>query len=354
MALLAACGDDEGGPGPDLERPERAGPSRSVAIGFGAIPANRSHEGYIEAFATAAQYADVVTIQRTPPWADFLPGGTVSEVTEETTTLETDLLDRYNWLRAFYAIDPTDASVQRSRVADLPAGIDPGEGFEDPRLRDALVNYTAYVANNYEPDYLAIGVEVNMLYERSPAQFEAFVRAYEAAYDVAKAARPGMLVFPTFQLEDLLGRLDQVHEPHWEVLDAFRGKMDALAVTTFPFVGNIRAARDIPPDYYAQLVRYFEGPVLIAQAGYPSAPVEGEALIGTEQDQAEFLGRLQADAEANSFGLVSWVAPRDPAVASEGSGWSLKDTGLRRADGANKAAWPTWERWALRPLAGAG
>jgi hypothetical protein len=160
-----------------------------------------------------------------------------------------------------------------------------------------------------------------------------------------------MLVFPSFQLEDLLGRVDQVHEPHWEVLDPFRGRMDALAVTTFPFVGNVRSANDIAADYYEQLSRYFDGPLIIAQAGYPSAPVDGEALVGTQQDQDAFLSRLLTDADSLGFALVSWVAARDPAVASSGFGVLLRDTGLRRSDGSNKLAWATWEQWARRPLA---
>jgi hypothetical protein len=123
-------------------------------------------------------------------------------------------------------------------------------------------------------------------------------------------------------------------------------------VTTFPFVGNIQTARDIGPDYYAQLTRYFNGPIIIAQAGYASAPVDGRALIGTEEDQEAFLARLLADAEEHHFALVSWIAPRDPAVAAAGYGARLKDTGLRKGDGSNKLAWATWERWALRPFAG--
>lgn len=322
-----------------------------MRIGLGAVPANRTSDAYIDTFATAAQYADTIVIQRPPPWADFLPGGEISEETTATTELETSLLGQYSWLSVLFAIDVTDPAVQRARAVDLPAGIDPAEGFESDELRAALLAYTAYIAKNYRPEYLAIGVEINMLYERSRPQFDAFVALYRDVYDQAKAASPETLVFPTFQLEDLLGRLDQVHDPHWEVLDPFRGKMDALAVTTYPFAGNIRAATDIAPDYYDQLTRQFEGPIIVAPAGYPSAPVEGEALVGTEQDQATFLTRLLDDGERLGFELVSWVAARDPAAGAGGATAALKDAGLRRSDGANKAGWTTWEAWAVRPVA---
>ena len=34
-------------------------------------------------------------------WEEFFAGGETSEETEETTQLETDLLDQYDWLEAF-------------------------------------------------------------------------------------------------------------------------------------------------------------------------------------------------------------------------------------------------------------
>ncbi len=120
IALLSACADGKDAPGAEVERPEHGGPERQVAIGFSALPANRSQDSYLEVFETAARYGDVVTIQRAPPWSDFLPDGEISQATEDTTRLETALLDQYHWLQRFYAIDPTDSTVQRSRVAELP------------------------------------------------------------------------------------------------------------------------------------------------------------------------------------------------------------------------------------------
>ena len=53
-----------------------------------------------------------------------------------------------------------------------------------------------------------------MLYERNPAQFEAFVSLYQEAYDAAKHNNSRTKVFPTFQLEDLEGNFGAIHPPH--------------------------------------------------------------------------------------------------------------------------------------------
>jgi hypothetical protein len=369
LTLWAAClsfacgnGDDNGGsgspansgnaaPGPTVVRPEAAGDPRYVKLGFSSLPSERTSDSYIKAFATAAQYADVVLIQRTPPWEDFLPGGQVSDQTAQSTRLETDLLKEYSNLSLFYAIDPTDGVVQRSRLANLPPQIDPKAGFSDPKVREAFVAYAAYVAKNYKPDYMALGLEVNMTALRAPEQFEAFVTLYDEAYDVVKGNSPKTKVFPTFQLEDLEGTFGDVHPPRWDLLERFRGRMDALAISTYPFLGEAKSTADIRQDYYSQLKTHWDGEILISETGYASAPVEGKVIVGTEADQQAYLDRLLKEANDLKFSIVVWFAALDPAFASSGATSVFKDIGLRKSDGSNKLAWSTWEQWARRPLA---
>jgi len=322
-----------------------------LQLGLGSLPPERTNDAVVGAFATAAQYAEFILIQRTPPWEDFLPGGQESRATTNTTRLETGLLKQYHALGLFYAIDPTDGAVQRTRIANLPGNIDPQAGFADPALRNAFLAYTAYVAKNYNPAYLAIGVEVNMMYERNtPAQFESFVSLYKEAYDVAKGANPKIKVFPTFQLEVIEGSFGAAHPPHWEVLDAFRTKMDVLAISTYPYLGDARNAAEIRGDYFSQLRQRFKGEIIIAETGYASAPVEGRVNAGTEEDQLAYTQRLLADAERSGFTLVVWTPALDPAFARGGTANSLRDSGLRRSDGSNKLAWTTWEDWVRRPF----
>lgn len=353
LIVSAACDRNGEGasppPGPSVTRPEPEGEPRVTRLGLSALPAQQDIGSYIQSFATAAEFADIILLQRTPPWAEFMPGGTVSATTAETTRFETGLLDQYADLGLLFAIDPTDALVERSRIAGLPAGIDPAEGFNDPRLRTAFLGYTAYIVANYEPDYLAIGVEVNMLYARNRAQFDAFVSLYAEAYEAAKEARPEMKVFPTFQLEDLLGEADEIHAPHWEVLIPFTGKMDAFAISTYPF-RNHTTVSEIREDYYTQLQQHWEGEIIVSETGYSSEPVDGFLAVGTQEDQQAFVQRLEAESDAGLFSLIVWYAPRDPGFAAEGPVSRLRWIGLRATDGTPKLAWETWLAWTRRPL----
>jgi arabinogalactan endo-1,4-beta-galactosidase len=223
-------------------------------------------------------------------------------------------------------------------------------GFKDEQLRNAFKAYATYVAKNYKPEYMALGVEVNMMYERSPEQFAAFVKLYEETYDLVKATSPQTKVFPTFQLEDMEGTFGTPHPPQWEVLDEFSGRMDALALSTYPFLAGIRSTADIRPEAYAQIRGRWSGEIIIAETGHPSASVEGEVVTGTEEDQREYVKRLLTEAEKHGFSMVVWLAALDPAFPSGGSGAVFRNIGLRQANGANKLAWGAWEEWARRPL----
>lgn len=316
-------------------------------MGFSAMPAEQTTESYIQAFATAAQYGELILIQRAPPWREFFPNEQISQETIETTRLETALLRQYDGLRLVYAIDPTDPNVQRSRLANVPEGVT--QGFLDEDMRQAFVAYVRYVVRNYNPEYLAIGVEINMLQDRDPAQFAAFLSLYGEAYANAKDANPDTKVFPTFQLEDLEGRLENVHAPRWEALTPFTGKMDALAVSTYPYLTDIPTAEALGEQYYQQLGERFDGEVLIVDSAYPSTPIAGYALVGSEAEQARYLERLLNDAETSGLAGVIWRAALDPSYAREGTLAAFRDIGLRKGDGSNKAAWALWETWARRP-----
>ncbi len=352
--LVAACdgarNSDKPTPGPEVTRPAPEGPPRQVRLGLGAQPAKATRDVYVDTFATAARHAELVSIARVPPWEEFFPGAEVSEQTHALMHLERDLVRQYG-LSLLFAIDPTDGAVQRERIAGLPEQGGPGQGFLRADVQEALVAYAIYVATNYEPEYLAVGVEINMLRARSPGQFRAFMEAYTRVYDAVKSIRPATKVFPTFQLEDLLGRLTQEHAPEWEAVEAFGERIDALAVSTYPYLSSsVRLVREIPEDYYSQLRARFGGEILISEAGYASATTEGHTWVGTEQEQERFLQRLLEDAETNGFAAVVWVAERDPTERRRGSAAVLNDVGLRLSDGTDKLAWALWREWARRPL----
>jgi hypothetical protein len=343
-ALIAACGGDGKGD------PQTVGPPRSFMMGFSTLPRELNADSYADAFKLASSNGEMVLIQRTPPWKDFLPGADVSEDTAKTTASEKQAIADGH-LRLFFAIDPTDGSTGRDRLAGLPSALS-GRNFSDPDVRAAFVSYARYVALNYKPAYLALGVEINLYYDKNKDAMDDFKSLYAEAYDAVKKISPDTQVTVTFQYEDLQGVLptEDQHFADWPLLRSFAPKLDVMAISTYPSFAYASAAA-IPANYYSQLRAFTDRPIVIAQMGYSSAAAGGAQGMnsGTEQDQDAFLKRALVDAQEMKMPFVIWFAGWDPTYANNTPFGIFQHIGLLRADKTSKPAWNTWFAAARRP-----
>ena len=320
---------------------------RAFAMGISSVPAELTEASYGETFRLAGSAGEVILIQRTPPWQELL-GGAFSEETVLTTQRETALAEEHG-LDIFLAIDPTDGSRQRSRLAGLPDEL-LGAGFSDPAIHEALIDYARYIAETYRPKYLAFGVEMNGYQQHHPEDFERFVVIYHEAYEAVKEISPDTMVFPTFQFEELQGRLpfQDPLPPQWYLISRFEPRLDVLAISSYPDI-VFPDADEIPESYYAQLSLYTNRPIAIAGMGYSSRESEATSATDAEEAQAAFLRRTLDNAQQISMPFVVWFMGQDPSFTGE-SALDLGNSGLIQQDGTPKPAWDIWQETSLRPL----
>jgi hypothetical protein len=348
---LAACDiRNDGGsgvkPAPTL-RPQ--GAPRTFAMGISSVPPELTTASYEETFALAGQMGDVVLIQRTPPWEELI-SGQISEDTARATQREKELAQEHG-LDIFVAIDPTDPVTGRDQLLGLPPEL-ASAGFGDETVRNAFIAYAQYVAENYRPRYLALGVEINGYQHEHPEDFERFVTLYHEAYRAVKELSPESLVFPTFQFEELQGLLplDNPFPPQWFLINRFEPQLDLLAVSSFPSL-VFASPDDIPADYYGRIQTFTEQPIAISGVGYSSGTERAASERSAEEDQETFLQRTLDSAQQLRVPLLIWFIGQDPAFTSEAPYDKLAHVGLRRQDGSPKAAWDVWLDAARRPLA---
>ena len=341
----AACGGTDEPPPPT---PTASDQTRGFAMGISSLPPELTEESYIETFGLAGSAGEVILIQRTPPWAELLAGH-ISEDTVQATQREVELAEE-NGLELFIAIDPTDGSKRRSRLAGLPDELI-GAGFANEDIRHAFITYAEYIAESYQPKYLALGIEINSYQQHQPEDFERFVILYHETYEAVKAISPDTLIFPTFQLEELQGLLP-LEEPlrsQWHLISRFEPRLDLLAVSSFPGL-VFPTADEIPDAYFSQISLYSERPIAITGLGYSSAPAEDATRAEAEAAQAAFVRRTLNNAEQIGIALVVWFAGQDPTFTGEAPLDLLRDAGLIRQDGTAKPAWTIWTQTARRPL----
>ncbi|RLT28367.1 MAG: hypothetical protein DWI48_00975 [Chloroflexi bacterium] len=350
LVALAAmgCGARRGETSTPTATPRATtGQPRAYRMGFSALPTTLTDQAQQDAFDLGAKYGDVLLLQKPVAWSEFAAGGTPSTKTRMQTASERDHAQARG-LHLFIALDPFDPA-DRGRLASPPAGSETRD-LSDPSLRSALVAQAKYVAINYKPTYLAIGVEVNGTYERNPTQYQKFVEAYREAYSAAKSASPNTMVFPTFEYEQLLGLVpwEAPHPPRWELLRDFGERSDMFAISTYPSF-TYSVARKVPPDYYRQIKDQTKLPVAFASAGYASAPGRDGVNSSTPDEQRRFLQRLLGDADALASPLVIWFLRQDANHLTAPPFDLFQSIGLVDLKGINKQAWPIWESASMRP-----
>ena len=111
-------------------------------------------------------------------------------------------------------------------------------------------------ASKYKPQYLALGIEVNMY------SSDDFIPFYNECYTAIKEVSPDTKVFTIFQLEKL---------SDFSIIDKYNS--DLIVFTTYPIL-NYKTPSEIPSDYYSKLK--FNKPVAFTEIGWPSSPNTAE------------------------------------------------------------------------------
>lgn len=212
----------------------------------------------------------------------------------------------------------------------------------DNATKQIYKNSAVAFAEKYKPKYLAFGIEVNILYEKSLPDFDNFAQFYSEVYDAVKAASSDTKVFIIFQLEKmkgldggLFGGTNDATKSQWSILDRFP-KSDIIAFTTYP--GLIyKDPSDIPVDYYSEIKSHTTKPIAFTEIGWHSdaSPTGWES---SDVEQATFVAIFFNITRDLNRELVIWSFMYDPDTFEP-----FKSMGLRyRSDGTAKPAWDEW------------
>ncbi|HLC73023.1 MAG TPA: hypothetical protein VJH20_00130 [Candidatus Nanoarchaeia archaeon] len=162
----------------------------------------------------------------------------------------------------------------------------------DEATKQTYKNSAVAFAEKYKPKYMGLGIEVNMLYENFPNDFENFVSFYNEVYNAIKAVSPETKIFTVFQLEKmkglgggLFGGTNDINKAQWFLIDKFQS--DTIVFTTYP--GLIyKDPTDIPVDYYEEIRLHTNKPIAFTEIGWhtSNSPIGWES---SEHEQAEFI-----------------------------------------------------------------
>ena len=203
--------------------------------------------------------------------------------------------------------------------------------------QDVYIAKARDFAQQYQPAYFGVGVEINRVYETSRSDYQQFVKLFNQTVSAVHAVSPHTKVFTTFQLErlkglrgGLFGGTNDTAANNWNMLADF-SQADLLGFTSYPGIIYKRPS-DIPSDYYQDIRAHTAKPVAFTELGWPAAD-EAPGWTSSQADQASFVRRFNGATTALPPRLIVWSFVYDQQVSAP-----FDHLGLLNSDGSQRPA----------------
>jgi len=274
----AACGGDAAGPGVA---------ARSYYMGFSAIPPSPDTALLLPTLTLAAAHSDAGLVQLDIPWQALLAD---TSAATEVRTVRLPLVTYYRGQgkRVVVALDVTDGL---NRAAEAPALVALGRSITDTAVQRRYHEYVAAVDTILHPDAISLAAETNLIRLAAPAPvYAAVVTMTNAAAGERRGAGSTTPLLVSVQVETAWGRLQGGTTYVGIATDrADFPFINALGLSSYPYLGGFGDPDGIPLDYYSRLVQGAPVPVIVLEGGWPSVPVA--AVTSTPAMQAGYLAR---------------------------------------------------------------
>jgi hypothetical protein len=291
-------------------------PQHVILKGITLTPKDFSQEGFTDFLAKAKQAGSIVAWYG--DWAELAKEGSAPYVVA-------DLAPKYGF---------TPLIVVQFFQQDSGKLVRPLDSTTKGSYKASAVSF----ATHYKPEYLGIGIEVNILHEKSPQDFDAFVDLYADVYSAVKEVSPRTKVFTVFQLERMKGLKSGLFggedtEDDWELVGRF--KSDVAVFTTYPDL-IFKSPSDIPDGYYDEINLYTSAPVAFTEIGWhtASSPVGWESSVA---EQADFVKRFFALTSEFDAEFFIWSFMYDQQTIEP-----FRSMGLVNPDATPRPAWGAW------------
>jgi hypothetical protein len=339
-------------------------PARSFRLGFTPFPSDVTSDAVTLAYQHLDNDGDLYAFHQLAgvPWLEATkPFEQWGKNIRETFAFEKSKVKAGH--AVYLGLTPLDDG--RARLADqwgdsehmpLAAPWDT-YAFDAPEVKAAYLAFCEASIARYAPDYLAIGIEVNLLKKNAPTKWAAYATLNRETYQALKKTHPTLPIFVTVTAVDILpGWTDANAKDQADALADVMPYSDYLALSFYPYM-SAYLTNDIPADTFTQLEKIAGAkPIAIAESGYPAEHFEIPAyklvFDGTEAKQDAWIEKLFAAAEKYRF-VVNFV-PRDYDALWEKTGKTdlaliWRDTGLIAGDGKQRASFARWKAALARP-----
>jgi arabinogalactan endo-1,4-beta-galactosidase len=324
-------------------------------MGFSQWPADLTDEGIAISREYAESHGDIVSVMFIGgiPWQEALDDKPFSKDVQENMSYRAPA-----GKKLLLSISPLNKDKRDlapywgdRENQPLPKPWDK-EPLNSPRIKKAFLNFVLRTIDTMHPDYLAIGVESNVLLSRDHAKWQHLKELHRDTYSAVKKIHSTLPVF--FSTEVLhykrLARDAKASDQEKEVADLMRYS-DLFAMSLYPYMSP-EVPRILPQNFLDFAKRFKKG-IAVTESGMSSRNVElksyGTVLYGSDADQTRFTEFLLKTAARDNYEFVINFASTDsdrlvsrlrPQMADLARIWAY--IGMQTSDRRAKPASAVW------------
>ena len=332
--------------------------TRPFRMGFTPWPADLTVEGVTTSMNFAHEHGDIVSIMMNGglPWQEALENRAFSSDVQRQLAYRPP-----QGKKLFVSISVLDTG--REGLAPywgehdnmpLPANWT-GLAMNDPKVKKAYLAFCLRVIDRMHPDYLAIGVENNVLLSKRPTKWAELKELHRDTYLGLKRSYPSLPVLFTTDIGHYLKFAPEAKgkDQQGEVAEMMKYS-DLFAMSLYPYF-NLDFKAAMSPGFL-DFARMFHKPIAVSESGMTSRDVTLKSyhvtLNGSEAKQRQFTESLLAIAKRDRYEFVinfattdfeKLVAKLPPASSDLASIWAF--TGMQTSSSAPKPAQVPWDRF---------
>ena len=228
---------------------------RHFRMGFTGFPHDISIEAVIHAREFSHQNADIIAHHiEGVPWAELLEDKPFSDELVNEWKGKKEATPKSG--KVYLAISPGRGDLKPGEKSlPFPKEL-VGKSYDDPVVMRAYLSYCRRMLEFFKPDYLAIGIEVNEIYQAGPDKWRAYAALHRHVYQELKKDHPDLPIFASFTLHGMLNLTGRSRESMLRAFSEIMPFSDFVAVSFYPFIqGRHHGHRRLPTVAHGSLRR---------------------------------------------------------------------------------------------------
>jgi hypothetical protein len=334
-----------------------AEPSRPFHLGFTRWPSDLTLDGMLAPERFAHEHGDIVSVMFIGgiPWPEALSGKAFSQDIQNNLKYRPP-----QGKKLFLSISPLNKD--RKAMAPywgekdnlpLPSPWNSAK-LNDPQVKKAYQAFVLRSVDAMKPDYLAIGIELNVLLSNDLKKWKELKELHIETYQAVKAKHPKLPVCFTTEVLHYkkLATEAKRSDQEGEVAELMKYS-DLFAMSIYPHM-TYDLARPVPSKFF-DFATQFKKPICVSESGMTSKDVElkafGLTLRGSEAEQKQFTQMLLEKATADKYEFIINFATTDFEKLCEKLPKPLDDlariwayTGMQTSSKKAKPALEVWDQ----------